>query len=413
MNESEIAFVGARLIDGAGNEPIEDSALVVTGDMITQVGSRREVSFPDKIQTVNASRYTFMPGLIDAHVHFNGGRSHSFTERIIPSKGLRLLRAAQDAKDALNAGFTTMRCMAGAQALDLKKAISEGTIKGPRIKAAGYALSQTFGHGDPHYFPLEYAKQLEPTICDGVDEVIKGARYALREGGDFIKVSVSGGVMSQKDDPKATQYTLEELKAIVQEARHALTYCAAHAHGVEGIMNALVAGFKTIEHGTYADDDCRELMIKNDTILLPTFSIAQQIVDHGEKYGIVPWAITKGKVAQKEAIVNAKKAYEYGVKIAMGTDFSTAPLLKIGGNAMELHLMEKNIGMTPMEVIVATTKMAAEACAVQDITGTLEEGKQADLILVEGDPLKNLRILEDFDSIKLVMKGGVIEADRR
>lgn len=407
------AIIGGLLIDGIGEEPIEDSILIIEDKKITEVGPRDEHSVPDTASTIDATGKTVMPGLIDAHVHFNGSRNHTFAERILPTPGLRLLRAAEDAYDALQAGFTTMRCMHGAQALDLKKGIEEGTIRGPRIRAAGHALSQTFGHGDPHYFDIEYAKMLEPTIADGVDECIKAARWTLRKGSDFLKVSVSGGVMSQKDPPKATQYTVEELKAISQEAKNALTYCAAHAHGVQGILNALEANFKTIEHGTFADDECREQMLRKDAILLPTFSISHQIINYGQDYGVVPWAIEKGKLAHKESLGNYRKAYEAGVKIAMGTDFSTAPLLKIGNNAMELKLMEKNIGMTPMEVIIAATKTAAEACAVDKITGTLEPGKMADIVVVEKNPLDDLSILENKEAIRMVMKEGVMEADRR
>jgi imidazolonepropionase-like amidohydrolase len=407
------AIVGGLLIDGSGEEPVEDSIIVIEDKKIKFAGSRQEQNIPEEAIVIDVKGKTVMPGLIDAHVHFNGSRSHSFAERILPTQGLRLLRAAEDAVDALKAGFTTMRCMHGAQALDLKKGIAEGTIRGPRIKAAGHALSQTFGHGDPHYFDIEYAKMLEPTIADGVDECIKAARWTLRKGSDFLKVSVSGGVMSQKDPPKATQYTIEELKAISQEAKNALTYSAAHAHGVHGILNALEAEFKTIEHGTFADDECREQMLAKDAILLPTFSISHQIITHGEEYGVVPWAIAKGKEAHKESLGNYRKAHEAGIKIAMGTDFSTAPLLKIGNNAMELKLMEKNIGMTPMEVLVAATKTAAEACAVEDITGTLEAGKMADVLVVEKNPLNDLSILENKSAIKLVLKEGVIEVDRR
>lgn len=403
-------IVGGVLIDGNGFEPVEDSIVIVNGDIIEAVGTRAEYSVPDGADVIDASGMTVMPGLIDAHVHFNGSRNHTFAERIMPTPGLRLLRAAEDAYDALKAGFTTMRCMHGAQALDLKKGIVEGTIRGPRIRAAGHALSQTFGHGDPHYFDIEYAKMLEPTIADGVEECIKAARWTLRKGSDFLKVSVSGGVMSQKDPPKATQYTIEELKAISQEAKNALTYCAAHAHGVTGILNALEADFKTIEHGTFADDGCREQMLKKDAILLPTFSISHQIITYGSEYGVVPWAIRKGKEAAKESRGNYRKAYDAGVKIAMGTDFSTAPLLKIGNNAMELKLMQDNIGMTSMEVIVAATKTAAEACAVQDITGTLDAGKMADIIIVNGNPLRKIETLENKKAIRLVMKEGKIKA---
>lgn len=406
------AILCGRIVDGRGAQPLEDAVILVKGDRIVRVDGKDKIEIPPEAEIIDASKMTVMPGLIDAHVHFSGTRSHKFGERILVSEGLRLLRAAKDAEAALEAGFTTMKCCGGKLALDLKKAIKEGTIRGPRIVAAGYALTQTFGHGDEHYIPWEYEKKLNPTMCDGREDCIRAARFALREGADFIKVSTTGGVMSERDRPEYTQFTLEELQAIVTEARHVGTFCTAHAQGTEGIKNAIKAGFKTIDHGIYLDEEAIKMMKAKNVILVPTFSIVKQIIEHGAEHGIVEWGLIKAKEAYKAHIESIRKAYQAGVKIAMGTDFGSAPLFKMGTNAMELGLMVENCGMKPMEAIVSTTKIAAEACGLENDVGTLEAGKYADLIAVDGDPLADVKILEKVENIRLVMKGGVVEVNR-
>jgi len=413
MNEEPVKIIRCgKLIDGTGVPPIEDAVVIIKGDVIAAVGRAGDVEVPGGAEIVDASGMVVMPGLIDAHVHFSGTRSHKFAERIVVPEGVRLLRAGKDAEAALGAGFTTMKCCGGKNSLYLKRAINEGTIKGPRIVAAGYALTQTFGHGDMHYFPIDYVKKLNPALCDGKEDCIRAARFALREGADFIKVSTTGGVMSERDRPEATQYTLEELEAIVQEARHVGTFCTAHAQGTEGVKNAIKAGFKTIDHGIYLDDEAIEMMKERGVILVPTFSIVKQIIEHGADHGMVEWGIRKAKEAYKAHIDSCRRAYEAGVKVASGTDFGSAPLLRMGTNAMELGLLMENCGMTSMEAIVAATKTAAEACGLEREIGTLEKGKQADLIVVDGNPLADVKVLEDMDRIKLVMKGGAIEFER-
>ena len=414
MSEERVrAILCGKLIDGTSAQPAENAILLIKGDSIAAVGREGRVKIPDDAEIIDASKMTVMPGLIDAHVHFSGTRSHKFGEHILVSEGVRLLRAAKDAEAALNAGFTTMKCCGGKISLDLKRAIKEGTIRGPRILAAGHALTQTFGHGDQHYFPMDYEKKLNPTLCDGKEDCIRAARYALREGADFIKVSTTGGVMSERDRPEFTQFTLEELEAIVQEARHVGTYCTAHAQGTEGVKNAIKAGFKTIDHGIYLDDEAIEMMKERDVILVPTFSIVKQIIDHGAEEGIVEWGLRKAREAYKAHIDSVRRAYQAGVKIAMGTDFGSSPLFRMGTNAMELGLLVENCGMKPMEALVDTTKIAAEACGIEKETGTIEPGKQADVIAIDGDPLKDVRILEKTENIKLVMKASFIEVDRR
>jgi imidazolonepropionase-like amidohydrolase len=400
------------LIDGTGSTPVEDAVIIVRGSKIASVGRKGRVKVPDGAEVIDASGMVVMPGLIDAHVHFSGTRSHKFGEHILVPEGVRLLRAARDAEAALEAGFTTMKCCGGKPALDLKRAIREGTIRGPRIVAAGYDLSQTFGHGDDHYFPLDYSKRLNPAICDGKEDCIRAARFALREGGDFIKVSTTGGVMSERDRPEFTQFTLEELEAIVEEARHVGTYCTAHAQGTEGVKNAIRAGFKTIDHGIFLDDEAMEMMKERDVILVPTFSIVKQIVDHGAEEGMVEWGLRKAREAYRAHIDSGRRAYNAGVKIAMGTDFGSSPLFRMGTNAMELGLLVENCGMKPMEALVAATRTAAEACGIEKETGTIEAGKEADIIAVAGDPLKDVRILEKAKLIRLVMKGGAVEVNR-
>jgi imidazolonepropionase-like amidohydrolase len=218
--------------------------------------------------------------------------------------------------------------------------------------------------------------------------------------------------MSERDRPEHTQFTLEELQAIVEEARHVGTFCAAHAQGTEGVKNAVRAGFKSIEHGIYLDDEVIEMMRERGVILVPTFSIVKQIVEHGAEQGIVEWGLRKAREAYKAHIESCMRAYKAGVKIAMGTDFGTSPLFRMGTNAMELGLLVENCGMTPMEAIVAATKTAAEACGLGAELGTLEAGKRADMIIVDGDPLRDVRILERAEAIRMVIKNGEIQVNR-
>ncbi|MFX0199517.1 MAG: amidohydrolase family protein [Candidatus Hodarchaeota archaeon] len=406
--------VGGTLIDGTGSDPIENAIVVIEKDRITEVGQKNEVSIPKDAQTIDAAGRIIMPGLIEAHVHIRGAISMNPHMRVIESIGLQAIRSIVEARCLLEAGFTSVRDLGSAIALDLKRAIDEGMVPGPRIFAAGKYLSMTAGHGDAHDLPPTWLVDTgwSGRIADGTDEFRKAAREQLRYGADLLKVMNTGGVMSQKDHPNWPQLTIEETKAVVEEATNVNTIVASHAQGVQGIKNAIEAGVKTIEHGIFVDEETIEMMLKKDLILVPTFSVLNNLARIGHQHGVPDYGIRKAKETNEIHFKNIQKAIAAGVTIAAGTDFLGPEMCRHGENAIELsYLVEA--GLTPMQAIVAGTRNGALAVGPKgENLGTLEECKVADLLIVDGDPLKDINILQEQERIKLVMKGGEIVVRR-
>ncbi len=402
------------VFDGLGN--LFKGSVVVDDGKIVDVGSVGSVEVPKDAEVIDLGGMYLLPGLIDAHLHLVGMRTGDFVkEPLLTPYETFVARVVKDLEELIYSGFTTVGDAGSLIAVKVKQAVNEGTIVGPRIVAAGLTLSPTFGHGDTHYLPIEYVdfrttRKLTPLaslICDGVDECRKAARYALREDADFIKIMATGGVLSQKDRPEYRQFTLEEIKAIVDEARAAGRFVHAHAQGTEGIKNAILGGVKVIAHAIYIDEECSALAKDLDVVVVPTLSIVDRILAIGSKIGIPEWGLKKAEEASKAHISNIRKAYKLGVKIAAGTDFCGGPL-RMGDNALEIKLLVEKVGMEPKEALIAATKVAAEAVGLKDKVGTIEKGKIADLIAVSGDPLSNLDILMSKDNIKLVIKEGKI-----
>ena len=416
-----IVIKGGNLIDGTGAKPKKNSVIVVEKTRITAVGKEGEVKIPKKAKKteVDASGKTVMPGLIDSHLHLIGMKTDRILEEeFVRPQQLGLIKSVYDAVDLLEAGFTTVKDCGGF-GIYLKRAIAEGTMRGPRILSAGYTLSQTAGHGDTHFIPVEFvdarvSKRGMSLLCDGVAECIKAARFALREGADFIKIMASGGVMSMVDRPEHTQFTLDELKAIVEEARHVGKFVTAHCQGTEAMKNCIKAGVKTIDHAFYPDDEVIRMAKKRgDVVFVPTLSINWRIVTEGEKAGYPPWAVAKGKEVWEITKKNIARLYKAGLTIASATDFCGSPLLKQGDNAMELELLVKHCGFKPMDAIVAATRNGAKACGLENEIGTIEKGKLADIIIVDGNPVRDIKVLQDKRKIRMVMKEGKIEAKKR
>ncbi|MEM2153531.1 MAG: amidohydrolase family protein [Nitrososphaeria archaeon] len=411
---SRFAVKCGLLLDGTGKEPLHDAFVVVSNGKIESISKNVESS----IDIVDAGNYTVMPGLIDAHLHLAGHLTDKFVEEsIVTPYEIHLIKALYDIQDLLAAGYTTIRDCGSLQGPYLKMAVESGLTKGPRIITAGRVLTQTFGHGDEHYFPVEIVKLRSDyklgfggILCDGVEECIKAARTAFREGADFIKICSTGGVMSQRDKPEDEQFTVDEIRAIVNEAKKVRSFVASHAQGAKGIKNALVAGVRTIEHGIYLDEEGAKMMIEQDAIMVPTLSIVHQLVSKGKEAGTPEWGLRKSLEVIETHVKNVKKAKSFGVKIATGTDFIGSPMLKFGANAMELQLLVEKCDFTPMDAVVAATKNGADACGILDKTGTLEVGKYADMIAVKGNPLEDVKLLQKKENIKFVMKGGVMVA---
>ncbi|WP_019421120.1 metal-dependent hydrolase family protein [Paenibacillus sp. OSY-SE] len=264
-------------------------------------------------------------------------------------------------------------------------------------------LSQTGGHGDLHMLPAQF--NTYGRLCDGAQECRKAAREMFREGADFIKICSSGGVLSEKDDPRSPQFTIEEMEAIVYEAQSFGSYVASHAQSTIGIKNALKAGVKTIEHGTLLDDEAIEMMLNQDAILVPTLAISHLIVTEGHRYGIPAFGLKKAQQYYEVHKENIAKAYQAGVKIAMGSDLMGCKPVEHGKNGMELGLLVDEIGMSPMETIMAATRVSTEAMAMED-AGVIAQGKKADLLVIEGDPTKDIHVLLNPCNIEMVYVGG-------
>jgi imidazolonepropionase-like amidohydrolase len=399
------------LIDGNGGEPVLRAVVAMEGEKIVFVGKEEDLPiFDGEVSYIDAADGFILPGFIDTHVHMML-EYEPVEQRLATPFSLNFYKAIDYMRNTINAGITTVRDCGGTDA-GVKQAIEKGHIVGPRMQISITALTTTGGHGDSWTASGQTVKLLLDEypgmpngICDGVDEVRKTVREILRAGADVIKVHSTGGVLSPTDHPEFTQFNVEELKVMVEEAafRRGLKVMA-HAQGAEGIKNAIKAGIHSIEHGIYLDDECIELMLKHGTYLVPTLLAPVSVLELAEKAGMPDWGVKKAKEAMEAHKESIAKAYRAGVKIAMGTDAGVMPH---GTNLRELTLMNE-IGMSPMEAIVATTKIAAECLGWEDKVGTLEVGKLADVVITKTNPLADLRSLEDNSNIRVVIKGGTV-----
>ncbi|MGC8572569.1 MAG: amidohydrolase family protein [Caldisphaera sp.] len=410
----KIALVNGLVFDSTG-KPVFKGNILINEGKIEKVGKANEMNIPDEYEIIDLKNKFVMPGMIDAHLHLTGSRSGKVEEDLITPIGVFFARAIKDLESIINAGFTTVVDAGSIIAVQLKEAINEKTIIGPRIIAAGPVLSQTFGHGDTHYLPIEYVdyrttRKLTPfmsLICDGTDECRKATRYAFREGADFIKVMASGGVLSQRDRPEYRQFTLEELKAIVDEANAVGKWVHSHAEGKIGIINSAKAGVKVIAHGDMMDEEAANEVLKAGSVVIPTFAIDYALLEKGSELGVPEWGMKKIKELYEIHVENAKLAYKMGIKLATGTDYSGG-VGKHGDNAMELKLFVEKVGMKNEEALISSTKIASEATGLEKLIGTIEKGKLADLIVINGNPLDDINVLLNKENIQLVMKEGEI-----
>ncbi|GAB4073719.1 amidohydrolase family protein [Barrientosiimonas marina] len=400
-----------QLIDGNGGDAQPDGAVVVEDNQIVFAGPEAAYTPTGDETIVDAGGGTIMPGLIDSHVHMMM-QYKPVAEKLETPFSYMYYQAEQYLKTTLNTGITSVRDALGTDR-GVKKAVNDGLISGPRMELSINALTTTGGHGDGYTVSGD-ANDILPSghrgmpngICDGVEEVRKKTREMLRAGAEVIKVHATGGVMSATDHPEFTQFSLEELKVIVEEGRFRRgTKVMAHAQGSEGIKNAVKAGIHSIEHGIFLDDEAIELMLANDTFLVPTLLAPVAVLETADEKGMPDTAVQKARDVIEAHKASIEKAYKAGVKIAMGTD---AGVMDHGTNLRELSLMT-DIGMSPMEAIVASTKTAAECLEWDDQVGTLESGKLADVLVVNGNPLNDIDSLAANDAIQMVMKDGKVE----
>ena len=412
-----IFIKNVMVFDGLGNTPMGSATVIVEGDKINKVGPSDEIEVPDEpnscTHVIDGEGRFLMPGMVDCHVHITGSSDPDQLRALKELVPHTAIRSTINAKNTLEAGFTAVRDAGGGNLVDvvLKQAIAEGLVSGPRLQVALRGLSITGGHGDSRNgWPpeIEFKGRY---VVDSPDEARRAAREQLRDGADHIKLHATGGVMSEGDVPTARGLTIEEMRAAIEEAHNVGKKAMAHAQGSVGIKNAILAGISSIEHGFYLTDEIIELMLKNDVFLVPTLCAVHHIVEKGTEAGIPEYGVRKAREAQAAHIASFFRAYKAGVKIAMGTDAAT-PFNHHGKNALELELMVK-AGMKPVDALVSTTSRAAELMGCKDRMGQIRRGFWADLILVDGNPLDDIKVLKDKTNIKLVVKAGKIEVDRR
>lgn len=395
-----------NLIDGKSNDAQPQMTIVVEGNKITGVQKGfSKITGDDKL--IDLSQKTVMPGWIDMHVHLEGETNKDQSlQRFTLNDADIAFRSTVFAKKTLMAGFTTVRDLGGSGVnIALRNAIAQGLVVGPRVITAGKSIATTGGHADP---TNSFRKDLmgDPGPKEGVINSPEEARQAVRQrykdGSDMIKITATGGVLSLAKDGSGPQFTDEELKAIIETAKDYGMHTAAHAHGVEGMKRAVMAGITTIEHGTKMTEEIMDLMKQKGTFFVPTISAGKFVAEQAKVPGyyhplVVPKALEIGPQIQE----TFRKAYKRGVKIAFGTDAGVFPH---GDNAKEFGYMVE-VGMPVMEAIKSATVVNAAILGMADKIGTIETGKLADIVATDENPLANVKAME---KVTFVMKDGVV-----
>lgn len=394
-----------RVVDGVADAPLEDGAVLVEGGRIAYAGPREGCPETDA-EVVRAGDGTVMPGFIDVHAHLNGEEdAGDFADgRMF---GDQLVGAVHQVGELLDAGFTGIRDMSLAGVF-LSRGTERGAIRGPRIVPGGRLLGITSGHVDDHpELSREQANACDYTavLCDGPSECVRAVREQFRIGAAFIKICATGGVSSPTDRLDDVQFSPEELRAIVGEAKRHHSYVTAHCTGYEGAYQALLAGVECIEHGVMLTEREIGLMAERDVPLVSTLWISLGVA---KLPGLPDWMREKAKACAEHNLRTIEMAREAGIRIALGTDFSNSPNTRYRENGKEFEAMVR-AGLTPMEAIKAGTANAARVMRMDDQIGTLEVGKLADVVVVDGDPVADINCLASADHVRLVLKGGVVE----
>ena len=398
------------LIPGRG-APIANGCVILDGALISYAGPVAGAPATPGADTFVVP--AVMPGLWDCHAHFLGLTAANVEGVATTHVALSAMRAVADARKALDAGVTSVREVGG-YGIWLARAIEEGSIVGPSVYGAGAILSPTGGHADLHMFPHEWVCELADRTgvlrqCDGVSECLRAVRLQLRSGARLIKICASGGVMSEIDHPVHQQFGRDELRAIVEEAARADRIVAAHCHGKPGIMAALEAGVRTIEHGTYLDEEAADAMVDTGAILVPTRLIVEEFLANGLAHGMPEYAHRKLVALAEQHRSALTLAHERGVTIAAGTDICNSRVgapASWGRNGAELgHMVAA--GLSPLEAIEAATATAPRTLGPQaPRSGVLEAGFDADVIAVSSDPSVDVGVLAEPANVTRVWKSG-------
>ena len=396
-----IAIHAGHVLDVKSGKLLADQTLLLEDGKIVSTGATKEAKIPGDAVRIDLPDATLLPGMIDAHTHLTYDPKFGY-EQLAISIPREALTGAKNARLTLMAGFTTVRNVGatGFSDVALRDAINAGDVPGPRMLVSGPALGITGGHCDNNMLPSEYHATGDG-VADGIAAVQHKVRENIKYGADVIKVCATGGVLSLGDNPQASQYTLEEMKAIVADAHRLGRKVAAHAHGAEGIRWAAEAGVDSIEHGSYIDDAAIAVMKEHGTYLVPTLYLGDWMIDNAGLTRLPAPLLAKARDVIPAARKNIAHAFASGVKVAFGTDAAVYPH---GLNAHEFAVMVR-LGLTPLQAIQAATVNAADLLGWSGKVGTLEPGAWADIVAVDGDPLKDVTTLE---RVKFVMKGGEV-----
>lgn len=394
------AIVNAQIITGTGSAFA--GHVVFAGDRFSAVGPGSPPRLPDDARVIDAGGRTVTPGFIDCHVHLrNDGVADPRAQSARDSDGVALMRSARNALRTLQCGVTTVRDCGSRGGIDfaLREAARQGLCQTPRLFLSGTMICMTGGHG--------WQLGLE---ADGPDAVRRAARSQIKLGADNVKLIASGGILTQGTEIGSPQFTVEEMRAAVEEARAAGKTCCAHAHGATAVKNATRAGVDSVEHGYFIDDEGIALMLEHGTWLVGTSAAVRNVVRFGVKAGVQPDVVRKAESAIDRHIEGFRKAYKAGVKLAMGTD-TGVPFTDHGNNLDELVYLV-DMGLSPMEAICTSTLQSARLLRWDDRIGSLEPGKLADFVVIDGDPLADITVLQDKARIRMVGLGGRIVVDR-
>ena len=393
---------GAAILDVTNGDLIKNHVVIVKDGRIDAVSPARSVDIPKGIEVIDLQGHTLLPGLIDMHVHLTSGGGYHGYERLKLTDERRAILGVVHAKQTLMAGFTTVRNVGAGSFGDvaLRDAINDGDIPGPRMLVSGPPIGITGGHcSDNNLLPPEYGISGEG-VADGPWAARTAVRRNIKYGADLIKTCSTGGVLSKGTKVGAPQYTVEELTALIDEAHSRGLKVASHAHGAEGIINALIAGADTIEHASFIDDEGIQLAIENDAALSMDIYVTEYILGEGASAGILEESLEKERMTGATQRSNFRKAVEAGATIVYGTDAGVYPH---GQNAKQLSRMTR-FGMTPLQALQSATTVAAEVMGLGYEVGKIEAGYAADFVAVEGNPIEQIELLE---APSAVIKGGV------
>lgn len=405
QEEGALVIRADRLITGTEAPVMLDPVVVIEGERITGVGPDGAIPVPREAKMLDLSGHTLLPGLFDCHVHLGGiPGDGGDTQKMRETVAHEAIYAVAHAKITLEKGFTSVRNIGAGNYHDaaLRDMVDRGIVPGPRIQAATWGVGATGGHADINGWNPDIPTPGYAMIADGADELRRAVRYQVKYGADVIKVTASGGVLSHGDSIDDQAYSLEELRVIVETARMLDTPVGAHAHSPAAMNDAIRAGVTSIEHGTLIDDEGIRLAKEHGTFIVPTLYTLDYIIEEGAENGVPEYAISKAKQIAAQQRERLAAAFHAGVKFAYGTDAAVFPH---GRNARDFAIMVNEMDISPMAAIRTATLNGAELLGWEDDLGSIEEGKLADIIAVEGNPLDDIRLLED---VRFVMKGGEV-----